>query len=68
MPNMIAFALSPTLRDFIVLAATSSLLLYTLVSLFCVGRRSHGLPPGRSNQNLTLTSIGLTLVEGVEKW
>ena len=59
-----AISLSPTLRDFIAFAATSSVLLYTLFSLFRVGRRSHGLPPGNSNQNLILSNIGLTLGEG----
>ena len=62
--NMIAFSLSPSLRDFITFAATSSVLLYTLFSLFRVGRRSHGLPPGNSNQKLTLSNIGLTLRKG----
>lgn len=61
---MIASSLSPTLRDLIAIAATSSVLLYTLFSLFRVGRRSHGLPPGDSNPHLTLRDIGLTLGEG----
>lgn len=64
MSNMITFLLSPTLRDLIAFAATSSVLLYTLFSLFRVGRRSHGLPPGDSNPNLTLRDIGLTLGKG----
>lgn len=59
-----AFSPFATLRDLIIFAATSSVLLYTLFSLFRVGRRSHGLPPGNSNQNLTLSNIGLTLGEG----
>ena len=61
---MIASSLSPTLRDLIAFAATSSVLLYTLFSLFRVGRRSHGLPPGNSDHGLTLTNIVLTLGEG----
>lgn len=64
MSNMIAFGLFPTLRDFIAFATTSSVLLYSLISLFFVGRRSHGLPPGRPNQNPALRSVGLTAVEG----
>ena len=62
--NMIASSVSPILRDFITFAATSSILLYAVFSLFRVGRRSHGLPPGSSNQNLTLNNTGLTLCEG----
>lgn len=61
---MLASSLSPTLRDIIAFAATSSILLYTLFSLFRVGRRSHGLPPGDSNPNLTLRDIRLTLGKG----
>ena len=53
MSNMIAFSLSPTLRDFITFAATSSVLLYAAFSLFRVGSRSHDLPPGSANQNLS---------------
>ena len=44
--NMLASTLSPVLRDFITFAVTSSVLLYAVFSLFRVGRRSHGLPPG----------------------
>ena len=62
--NMIASSLSPVLRDFITFAAASSVLLYAVFSLFRVGRRSYGLPPGSSNQNLTLNSTRLTLCEG----
>lgn len=61
---MIACSLSPTLRDFITFAATSSALLYAVFSIFRVGRRSHGLPPGISYQNLTLNNTGLILCEG----
>ena len=64
MSSMIAFSLSPTLRDFFTFAAASSVLLYAVFSLFRVGRRSHGLPPGSSNQNLTPDNTGLTLCEG----
>ena len=61
---MLASSLSPVLRDFITFAVTSSVLLYAAFSLFRVGRRSHGLPPGSSHQNLTLSNTGLTLCEG----
>lgn len=64
MSNISAFLLSPTLRDFVTFAATSSALLYAVFSFFRVGRRSHGLPPGSSNQNLTPNNTGLTLCEG----
>ncbi len=64
MSNMIAFSLSPTMRDLIAFAATSSVLLYTLFSLFRVGRRGHGLPPGDSDSNLALRDVGLTPDKG----
>lgn len=61
---MIAFALSPTLRYLIAFAATSSVLLYTIFSLFRVGRRSYGLPPGNSYPDLALREKRLTLGKG----
>ena len=60
---MLASSLSPVLRDFITFAVTSSVLLYAAFSLFRVGRRSHGLPPGNLNQNLAFNDTGLTYVK-----
>ena len=59
MLNTVAYSLSPTLRELIAFAATSSVLLLALFSLFRAGRRSNGLPPGKSYESLTRGMIGL---------